>query len=210
MNLQETHLLIRYAQALDPRTGRRDDEEMALAVTAWHNELPTAMTLQDGREAVHRIHRDGRTITPGAIGRHYDAQHTPKDVQGTTTQPRPGTPPRQLPATPAVAPAPIPAGPGVSALLDRHGLRRHPKPLGVPCPWCGAPAHRHCTNHRGQPLTGHAPHPSRRDAADGIDVTGVQRRSEHPPAAPHDDRPCPEPPDWTGPPPVLHTQEDRL
>lgn len=203
MNLQETHLLIRYAQALDPRTGRRDDEEMALAVTAWHNELPTAMTLADGRAAIHEIHRNGQVPTPGAIGRLWDIRHTPLHQQGITTSPRGGAEARQLPANtaPAIAAAPIPIGRDTTAHMDRHQVRRHPQPLHTECPWCGAGPRQHCTNGRGEPLTGHAPHPSRRDAAAGRDVSNVRRRAEQAPPPPPSDQPCPEPPEWTGPPP---------
>lgn len=173
-------MLIHYCRALDPRVGRRDDEELALAVIAWHAELPTTMTTAHAREIAHQLHREGHALTPGAIGRRWDEQRTPLHWQGISTDQRPittgSTSPAMIaaPPRPQLLPAPTPPPDTI----------RRTRPPRVPCPWCGATERQHCTTPKGNPLTGYASHPSRRDAAAGIDVSRVARRAEHAPRTP--------------------------
>ena len=170
MDLPEVHLLIRWAHALDPRLGRKDDEEMAITVAAWHAELPTGLTLDAARRIVHDLHRAGFLPTAGAIGRRWDQHVTPLHQQGITTTARPALPHTRA-RPPAVEPAAVEPGP-----------RRPPGHLAVACPWCTAAPLQPCTTPTGRLLP--AGHPSRTAAAAGADMTGTQPRTEHAPRPP--------------------------
>lgn len=169
MNAKEVFELITYCRALDPRVGNRDDEAMTLAVAAWRNELPVAMTLPEGQRIAHDLHRNGHPLTPGSIGRRFDELATPPHQQGVTRQPRPiDQPRREPPARPELPPVGrVLSGPETSEAVTRHGLignRAKAAELAVACPHCGAGPWKPCVTGAGRPLTLRPCHPSRAQA----------------------------------------------
>ena len=167
MDERQIMQMIAYCRALDPRIGRRDDQETAIMVRAWHDQLPIDLTADDAKRIVNELHREGRYLTPGAIGMRYDELHTPRDQQGIRRSPRPVDAPRQkvigsgATAVMQIEGGEMPAEERSQLLTDLK--LRHPS-LRVECPYCGAKVGRRCHDGNGHILTRSPAHPSRLQA----------------------------------------------
>jgi len=185
MTLDETLMLVRYCAALDTHIHIRDDESLALAATAWHNQLPLPLTLTEAQQIAHELHRTGQPVSAGGIDRTYRLLRTPKDRQGIDSQPTPLPPPRRsitAPAEPRAIGAPDPVRPQhVPEYVDgmakaRAGHQTGAKALPVACPFCKAQPDEACTRPApGGRVQTTFPHHGRYEAA-GLPDVPVGRR----------------------------------
>jgi hypothetical protein len=180
MNKQEVHALMRYCKTLDPRhvvglSGSKED--VAIAVSAWFNELPVDLSPDAAKQIVHELAHLGKPLDAVNIGKRFDEQRTPKHQQSPTRQRRPGDPERVADVLAEIEPEPPLSGPETSALLDELGLRngRKRRMLQVRCPHCGANKNEECTA-GGKPLTKSPAHPSRIEAA-GLEDSVEERQA---------------------------------
>ena len=187
MTLDETLMLVRYSAALDTRIYIRDDESLAITATAWHNQLPEALTASEAQQIAHELHRTGQPVSAGGIDRMYRLLRTPKHRQGIDTQQTPVPPPGRsispdytrpaLSAPEAVLPQDVPEY--VEAMSKAHpGHHAKTKALAVACPFCNAQRNEPCTRPAPREPGGRVqttyPHPSRYEAPGLPDPVGLR------------------------------------
>lgn len=165
----EVFQLIRYCKGLDTRAvyNLADEDQTAVTVLAWHNELPVDLTFDGAVRIVHQLLHAGQHLTAANIGRRFDEMHTPKHQQNITRQRRPMDPePRAVAEIETPQERPL-TGEETTALLDELGLRngRRARAWRIKCPHCGARENQACTTPNGDELRQSLAHPSRMEAA---------------------------------------------